>query len=267
MPGQDRIEEAVRAVLGSLSGAMTVTEATLLSELEALGREVARAKSEIAALRVDDINASHSPAATDELDAVVEHTAEATNEILDSCETLEALQPQLSGAAAEVVAAAVTRIYEACSFQDITGQRIGKVVAALKAIERRVIPARDKADLLLLGQGSEKIGFCAPGMGQCHPGLVLYQPRKRLTFSIWAKAQKRLGFRPVGMGQCHPGLVLDVGSRSAAYWFCPLLPRMEDGCERCMRRMRACKVGRMAAPTSVAELQRGLASGKSSIQC
>jgi chemotaxis protein CheZ len=33
---------------------------------------------------------------------------------------------------------AVTRIYEACSFQDITGQRIGKVVTALKAIETRV---------------------------------------------------------------------------------------------------------------------------------
>ncbi|TDH61942.1 hypothetical protein E2C06_14450 [Dankookia rubra] len=137
-PGQDRIEEAVRAVLGSLSGAMTVTEAALLSELEALGREVMRAKSEIAALRVEDINHSHIPAATDELDAVVEHTAEATNEILDSCETLEALQATLSGAAAETVAAAVTRIYEACSFQDITGQRIGKVVAALKAIETRV---------------------------------------------------------------------------------------------------------------------------------
>ncbi len=136
--GQDRIEQAVRAVLGTLSGGMTVTEAALLAELEALGREVKRAKSEIAALRVDDINHSHIPAATDELDAVVEHTAEATNEILDSCETLEALQATLSGEAAETVAAAVTRIYEACSFQDITGQRIGKVVSALKAIETRV---------------------------------------------------------------------------------------------------------------------------------
>ncbi|MBK1662593.1 protein phosphatase CheZ [Paracraurococcus ruber] len=137
-PGQDRIEAAVREVLGSLSGAMTVTEAALLAELEALGREVTRAKSEIAALRVDDINASHIPAATDELDAVVEHTAEATNEILDACEKLEGLQPTLSGDAADVVGAAVTRIYEACSFQDITGQRIGKVVSALKAIEKRV---------------------------------------------------------------------------------------------------------------------------------
>jgi chemotaxis protein CheZ len=137
-PAGDPIEAAVRAVLSTLSGDLTITEAALLGELEALGREVRRAKSEIAALSVDDINQSHIPAATDELDAVVEHTAAATNEILDSCETLEALQSKLDGDAAQVVAGAVTRIYEACSFQDITGQRIGKVVAALKAIEQRV---------------------------------------------------------------------------------------------------------------------------------
>ncbi len=134
----DAIERAVREVLGSLAGDLTANEVALLAELEALGCEVARAKSEIASLRVDDINASHIPNATDELDAVVEHTATATNEILDVCETLEKLQARLSGEDAGVVGDAVTRIYEACSFQDITGQRIGKVVAALKAIESRV---------------------------------------------------------------------------------------------------------------------------------
>ncbi len=134
----DQIEAAVRAVLGTLSGDLTVTEAALLGELEALGREVKRAKSEIAALSVEDINESHIPAATDELDAVVEHTATATNEILDACETLEALQSKLQGDAALALGNAVTRIYEACSFQDITGQRIAKVVSALKAIEARV---------------------------------------------------------------------------------------------------------------------------------
>src|SRR4051812_46756416 len=107
-PGGDRIEAAVRAVLGSMAGDMTVTEVALLGELEALGREVARAKSEIAAMRVDDINASHIPTATDELDAVVSHTATATNEILDCCETLEGLQARLSGADAEALSGAVT---------------------------------------------------------------------------------------------------------------------------------------------------------------
>ena len=98
----------------------------------------AESKTEIAALRVEDINASHIPTATDELDAVVSHTAAATNEILDCCEILEGLQPRLSGPDAEALSGAVTRVYEACSFQDVTGQRIGKVVSALGAIESRV---------------------------------------------------------------------------------------------------------------------------------
>jgi chemotaxis protein CheZ len=136
--GEDRIEAVVRAVLGSMAGAITGREAALLAELEGLGRTVARAKAEIAALRVDDINARHIPAATDELDAVVGHTADATNEILDVCEQLERLRHDIAGPPAELLGLCVTRIYEACSFQDITGQRISKVVLALKAIEARV---------------------------------------------------------------------------------------------------------------------------------
>jgi chemotaxis protein CheZ len=87
---------------------------------------------------VDEINESQIPRATDELDAVVEHTAAATNEILDVCDVLEGLQSKVTAEHSEALATAVTRIYEACSFQDITGQRISKVVAALKAIEARV---------------------------------------------------------------------------------------------------------------------------------
>jgi chemotaxis protein CheZ len=137
-PEEDRIEHAVRAVLASMAGDLTAKEAALLAELEALGRTIARAKAEIAALAVEDITRAHIPTAADELDAIVEHTAQATNEILDCCEVLEKLQAEVPAPAAEVLQGAVTRIYEACSFQDITGQRISKVVAALKAIEARI---------------------------------------------------------------------------------------------------------------------------------
>lgn len=137
-PEGDRIETTVRAVLATMAGDLTAKESILLAELEGLGRTIARAKAEIAALKVEDIRDAHIPSATDELDAIVEHTAHATNEILDCCETLEQMQAELSGDAADKLQGAVTRIYEACSFQDITGQRIGKVVTALKAIETRI---------------------------------------------------------------------------------------------------------------------------------
>lgn len=134
----EMVAEVVRAVLTSMSGDLTAQETSLLAEVEELGRTIAAAKQEIAALRVDDITVSHIPFATDELDAIVHHTASATHSILASCETLDEVAGGLSGEPAGKLQDATTRIYEACSFQDITGQRITKVVTTLKAIENKV---------------------------------------------------------------------------------------------------------------------------------
>ena len=130
--------EVVRAVLTTMSHDLTAKEASLLREVEELGRTITSAKSEIAALRVDDITDHDIPFATDELDAIVDHTAHATNAILESCEMLDEVAATVSGEAAAKLQEAVTRIYEACSFQDITGQRITKVVGTLKVIEEKV---------------------------------------------------------------------------------------------------------------------------------
>jgi chemotaxis protein CheZ len=132
------IAEVVRAVLVSMSGDLTAKETSLLAEVEALGRTITNAKAEIAALKVDDITASHIPLATDELDAIVQHTASATHAILTSCETLDEVAEQVGGGSAAKLQEATTQIYEACSFQDITGQRITKVVGTLKTIEAKV---------------------------------------------------------------------------------------------------------------------------------
>ena len=78
------------------------------------------------------------PCATDELDAIVTHTALATDTILECCEAIDAVAAALPDAASRAVRGLTTRIYEACSFQDITGQRIAKIVATLQTIEARV---------------------------------------------------------------------------------------------------------------------------------
>jgi chemotaxis protein CheZ len=134
----EMITEVVRAVLTTISDDLTAKEATLLREVEELGRTIANAKTEIAALRVDDITDHDIPFATDELDAIVDHTAHATHAILESCEMLDEVSASVSGDPATKLQDAVTRIYEACSFQDITGQRITKVVTTLKVIEAKV---------------------------------------------------------------------------------------------------------------------------------
>ncbi len=134
----EMITEVVRAVLTTISDELTVKESSLLREVEELGRMIASAKTEIAALKVDDITDHDIPFATDELDAIVEHTAHATDAILESCEMLDEVAATVTGCSAEKLQAATTKIYEACSFQDITGQRITKVVSTLKTIEGKV---------------------------------------------------------------------------------------------------------------------------------
>ena len=141
-PSPEAVAEVVQAVLATMEGDLSATEMALLGEVAELGHTIAAAKAEIAALRVTDINDSQIPSATDELDAIVAHTARATESILETCETLDRVAGELSGETQRDLSArlqdATTRIYEACGFQDITGQRITKVVATLKTIEVKV---------------------------------------------------------------------------------------------------------------------------------
>lgn len=141
------VAEVVRAVLATMSGQLTATEVLLLAEVRELGSTVARTRAELAAMRMDDITSSHIPAASDELDAVLTHTAAATNAILEECEALDGLASDIEttkpdeefrAKAGATLQHATMRIYESCSFQDLTGQRISKVVAALQAIDVRI---------------------------------------------------------------------------------------------------------------------------------
>jgi chemotaxis protein CheZ len=116
----------------------TRRERDLLAEIEALGRAIALMRLDVARMPVDDIARTHIPCATDELDAIVVHTAAATETILGSCEVLDTLAAGLDGAPSRAVQEMTSRIYEACSFQDITGQRIAKIVATLQTIEAKV---------------------------------------------------------------------------------------------------------------------------------
>lgn len=113
-------------------------EKRLFGELDELSNIIRKMKSEIASLRPDDIKAEYIPNATDELDAIVDATAGATHEILDAMDSLEEFATTLPPEQAEIVTNATMRVYEACNFQDITGQRTTKVIKALKAIEERV---------------------------------------------------------------------------------------------------------------------------------
>ncbi len=125
-------------VLETLKGEITPADVRMFYELEALAQFIQNAKAEIAAVNPHQIRSQDIPTATDELDAVVGATETATGTILDTCEALERIAAAAGGKVAEEITTHVTHIYEACNFQDITGQRINKVVKTLKHIEARI---------------------------------------------------------------------------------------------------------------------------------
>ena len=128
----------VEGIMASLTGDLAMVDLKLYGELEQLAQFIQSAKREIAAVRAEEISGHDIPLATDELDAVVGAAEEATGRILDAAETIESVCPEIDPALAARIQAAVTQIYESCNFQDITGQRITKVVKTLKHIEDRV---------------------------------------------------------------------------------------------------------------------------------
>lgn len=134
----DDIADIVREVISSMSGDVTASDLKLYAELEGLANYIRHAKLEIAAIKPKDISSTHIPNATDELDAVVGATEDATNKIMDVCDRISAIAGECSPEVSQKLIDCTTNIFEACNFQDITGQRITKVVATLKTIEIKV---------------------------------------------------------------------------------------------------------------------------------
>jgi chemotaxis protein CheZ len=134
----DAVAQVVESVVGSLQGELSAEDVRLYREVSDLASYIHEARSEIAALNPTDIKQEFLPTATDELDAIVQATEQATGAIMDATEVIEDVSSRLEPESAEALQQAVTSIYEACSFQDITGQRITKVVRMLKSIETRV---------------------------------------------------------------------------------------------------------------------------------
>ncbi|WBQ10061.1 protein phosphatase CheZ [Hyphomonadaceae bacterium ML37] len=108
------------------------------AEFNDIAAYIARTRDEIAQLRPNDIREQRIPVAGAELEAVVGDTERATESIMSEAEAVMALGSGDSTTYKAEVDAAMTRIIEACAFQDLAGQRVSKVVTSLRHIEQRV---------------------------------------------------------------------------------------------------------------------------------
>lgn len=132
------VRETVEEVMATLKGSFSLGDIHMYHELEALADEIQTARREFVALRPGEIGGKQIEEAGHELDAVVEATSKATWEILGAMEEIEKVTGDMTPEIREGVQAAVVRVYEACNFQDITGQRVNKVVRTLRHVEAKM---------------------------------------------------------------------------------------------------------------------------------
>ncbi|GGF03836.1 hypothetical protein GCM10011611_06620 [Aliidongia dinghuensis] len=119
----------------------------LRRELIEMAASIRKAKTEIWAMKPADdggpASARRINLATEELDAIVHATERATSDILNGAERIMEVAQRVKksdelAAEAEQLDVEATNILMACGFQDITGQRISKVVSTLRYLEERV---------------------------------------------------------------------------------------------------------------------------------
>ena len=123
----------------------------LKSELDLIHEAIRQTKQDIGGLETGAFLGPQMARVGRELDAVIAGTEQATQNILKSAEDIDQiagnisslLQGEYAQGLAQDMRDHVVKIFEACNFQDITGQRIGKVIATLKFIEDHINRMRD----------------------------------------------------------------------------------------------------------------------------
>ncbi len=123
------------------------TQKAIDAEFREITQAIGAMKAEVGSLLPSDLSTTHLPIAERELGAVVTASEDAANAIMGAAETIigaDSDDPSYK----ELVDEQVTQIFEACTFQDITGQRIAKVMDTLRRIEARLerlgMPASDQ---------------------------------------------------------------------------------------------------------------------------
>lgn len=118
----------------------------LRQEIASLSTTIERTKKELASLYQTSKDNKRIDVMRDELGAIVKDTESATSTILENMEAVDEVAQLIKTKAgtAEIKEAAdaildrVVKVFETCNFQDLTGQRINKVVNTMKLIEEKV---------------------------------------------------------------------------------------------------------------------------------
>lgn len=118
----------------------------LKAELDEIHNAIGQTRQELATLHFTGFSGTEMECVNNELEEIVSGTERATNAILEAAEAIDenanALQAACKKEHDKSMAAdiqdKIVAIFEACNFQDLTGQRITKIVRTLEFIEHRI---------------------------------------------------------------------------------------------------------------------------------
>jgi chemotaxis protein CheZ len=134
----------------------------LRSEILNLIQYISRMREEVARVSQRSDDRTHFESVSQHLEEIVGSTENATNQILEHIEGIDNLADEIrsSGALGRVpelcdkINEHTMQAIEACTFQDITGQRIGRIISSMEFVEQRVnamIELMGRTDIETLG--------------------------------------------------------------------------------------------------------------------
>lgn len=134
--------------IAELSAELSATSDMADMAEEKLSRQLSQVHEQIAQLVAIPVASTRNSGL--ELEAVVQATEAAANTIMEATEAIQAwiAGGQKDQASIEALSARVNSIFEACSFQDITGQRIRRAIQHLQQVEtmlEQIVPGVTQA--------------------------------------------------------------------------------------------------------------------------
>ena len=131
-----------------------------------LSGQLTRIHEQIARVVAHPVQASRNSGL--ELEAVVQATETAANQIMEAAEVIgELIQSGRRDAASfDMVAEKLNAIFEACTFQDVTGQRIRRAIEHLQRVETML------SDIMPAGPEAQAVDASLPGEVDLQQGDV-----------------------------------------------------------------------------------------------
>jgi len=126
--------------------APAMSDEQLRAEVMGLVQYIRRFREEIAQMVTRDGERTRFQSMSEQLDEILEATEGATHSILERVENVDGLVEQIKAsddkaardALCDKVSEETMQVMEACTFQDITGQRVTKIVRSMQFVEERV---------------------------------------------------------------------------------------------------------------------------------